>query len=65
MYVGMAGLLLARAVARRSWVAVLPVFGFVAVIDRMQIPAEEAAMAELFGHDYADYAVRVPRWLRF
>lgn len=65
MYVGMAGLLLAHAVARGSWVAVVPVFGFVAVIDRVQIPAEEAAMAELFGHHYADYAARVPRWLRF
>jgi protein-S-isoprenylcysteine O-methyltransferase Ste14 len=54
MYVGMAGLLLAHAVARGNWVAVLPVLGFVAVIDRVQIPAEEAAMAELFGRDYAD-----------
>ncbi|MPZ94806.1 MAG: isoprenylcysteine carboxylmethyltransferase family protein [Propionibacteriales bacterium] len=65
MYVGMAGLLLAHAVARGNWVAVLPVLGFVAVIDRVQIPAEEAAMAELFGRDYADYAGRVPRWLGF
>lgn len=65
MYVGMAGLLLAHAVARGNWVAGLPVLGFLAVIDRVQIPAEEAAMAELFGPDYADYAGRVPRWLGF
>lgn len=63
MYVGMAGLLLAHALARGNWAAALPVLGFVTVIDRMQIPAEEAAMAELFGRDYAEYAARVPRWL--
>jgi protein-S-isoprenylcysteine O-methyltransferase Ste14 len=65
MYVGMAGLLLAHAVARGPWVAVLPVLGFVTAIDRVQIPAEEAAMAELFGREYAEYAARVPRWLGF
>ena len=65
MYVGMAGLLLAHAMARGNRRAVLPVLGFVAVIDRAQIPAEEAAMAELFGRDYANYADRVPRWLGF
>lgn len=63
MYVGMAGLLLAHAVARGNGLAVMPVLGFVAVIDRGQIPAEEAAMAGLFGRDYAEYAARVPRWL--
>ncbi|CAI9419367.1 methyltransferase family protein [Nocardioides sp. T2.26MG-1] len=65
MYVGMAGLLVAHAVARGNWAAVLPALGFVAVIDRVQIPAEEGAMAELFGRDYAEYAARVPRWLGF
>ncbi len=63
MYVGMAGLLLAQSVARGSWSAVLPALGFVVVIDRAQIPTEEAAMAELFGRDYAEYSARVPRWL--
>jgi protein-S-isoprenylcysteine O-methyltransferase Ste14 len=65
MYVGMAGLLLAHAVARGSWGVFLPVLGFIAVIDRVQIPAEEAAMAELLCRDYTDYAGRVPRWLGF
>lgn len=62
MYVAMAGGLLAHAIARRSWVALLPIAGFVAVLDRTQIPAEEAALGVRFGADYDDYLRRVPRW---
>ena len=63
MYVGMAGLLSAHALSRGSWTAVLPVIGFVGVIDRLQIPAEEVALTAQFGPAYADYAAAVPRWL--
>lgn len=63
MYVGMAGMLVAHAVARRSWPAALPVAGFVAVMSRTQIAAEEEALAEVFGQEYRDYCARVPRWL--
>ncbi|TYL51483.1 isoprenylcysteine carboxylmethyltransferase family protein [Nocardioides sp. BGMRC 2183] len=63
MYVGMAGLLLAHAVGRGSWAAVLPVAGFVVVIDRLQIRPEEAALQDLFGEEYAAYCARVPRWV--
>lgn len=63
MYVGLSGLLLAHAIRRGSWTALLPVVAFVVVIDRLQIPAEEAALAAHFGNDYADYRRRVPRWL--
>lgn len=63
MYVAMAGVLVAHALLRGSAVAVLPVAGFVAVIDRMQVPPEEAAMAALFGAEYDAYRARVPRWL--
>lgn len=63
MYVALAGALVAHAVARRSWVGLLPVAGFVAAIDRGQIPAEEAAMRERFGAAYGDYTARVRRWL--
>ena len=52
-----------RAIARRSWWALLPVAGFVAVIDRTQIRAEEEALRERFGEAYAAYARRVPRWV--
>jgi protein-S-isoprenylcysteine O-methyltransferase Ste14 len=64
MYVGMAGLLVAHALLRGSVKALLPVGAFVAVIDRVQIPPEEAAMAANFGADYEAYRSRVPRWLR-
>lgn len=63
MYVGMAGALLAHAALRRSWVACVPVGVFVALIDRLQIPAEEQALRETFGSAFDDYARRIPRWL--
>lgn len=63
MYVGMAGLVAAHAFLRGSPKAVLPLAAFVAVIDRIQIPPEEAAMTSLFGADYEAYRARTPRWL--
>lgn len=63
MYVGMAGLLTAHAIRRGGWLTPLPVAGFVAVIDRTQIPAEEQAMHANFGEAYDAYRARVPRWL--
>ncbi len=63
MYVGMAGLLVANALRRGAWTGVLPVVGFVAVIDRFQVAAEERALAEKFGAAYASYCASVPRWL--
>jgi protein-S-isoprenylcysteine O-methyltransferase Ste14 len=35
----------------------------VAVIDRFQVAAEERALADRFGDDYAAYRANVPRWL--
>lgn len=64
MYLGMAGLLLTHALARRSWSAALPAAVYVAIMDQTQIPAEEAALRGTFGSAYDDYAGRVPRWLR-
>lgn len=63
MYVGMAGLLTAHAVRRGGWLTPLPVAAFVVLVDRLQIPAEEAAMEASFGEAYAHYRARVPRWL--
>ena len=63
MYVGMAGLLVAHAVWRRSWLALVPVAVFVACIDRLQIPAEESALADTFGAEFAAYRAATPRWL--
>ncbi|TQL69754.1 phospholipid methyltransferase [Nocardioides albertanoniae] len=63
MYVGMAGLLGAHAVLRGGLLPFVPVVGFVAVIDRLQIPAEERAMSARFGADYEGYRGSVPRWV--
>ena len=63
MYLGLAGVLLSHAIARRSPSALIPLAGFVWLIDRHQIPAEEKALEERFGQDYLDYKEAVPRWL--
>ena len=63
MYVGLTGLLVANAIRRGSVRALLPAVVFVVVMDRVQIPAEEAALAEKFGADYDAYRAAVPRWV--
>jgi len=63
MYVGLAGVLVANAVRRGSWLALLPAAGFVVWIDRLQIAPEEAALRGIFGEEYEDYCAAVPRWL--
>jgi protein-S-isoprenylcysteine O-methyltransferase Ste14 len=63
MYVGMAGVLVANAIRRGSWTALLPVAVFTVVIDRLQIAAEERALAASFGAEYDAYRASVPRWL--
>ena len=63
MYVGMAGLLVANATRLGSWRALLPVAVFTAVIDRVQIAAEEPALLANFGAEYDTYRSSVPRWL--
>ncbi len=63
MYVGMAGALVAHAIRRGSWAALLPAAAFVVVIDRFQIAAEEPSLLANFGADYEAYRQGVPRWL--
>ena len=63
MYLGLTGLLLSHAIARRSPSALIPLAGFVWLIDRHQIPAEEKALEDRFGRTYLDYQRHVPRWL--
>lgn len=63
MYVGLTGVLVSVAIVRGSWIALLPVVGFTLVIDRWQIPPEEAALRAHFGDDYEAYRAEVPRWL--
>jgi protein-S-isoprenylcysteine O-methyltransferase Ste14 len=63
MYVGMAGLLVANAIWRGSWVALAPVAGFIVLLDRLQIRAEESALLGKFGAEYEAYRLAAPRWL--
>jgi len=63
MYLALAGVLLAHALWRGRWAALTPLAGFVAVIDRTQIVAEERALSERFGASYAELRRNTPRWL--
>ena len=63
MYVGLAGLLLANATWRGSWAGLVPIAGFVVLIDRIQIEAEESALLEKFGAEYDAYRASAPRWI--
>jgi protein-S-isoprenylcysteine O-methyltransferase Ste14 len=63
MYVGLTGLLVANAIRRGAWRALLPVVAFTLLIDRLQIAAEESALLANFGADYDEYRAAVPRWL--
>ncbi|QWC85724.1 isoprenylcysteine carboxylmethyltransferase family protein [Nocardioidaceae bacterium] len=63
MYVGMAGVLLAHALWSGRARTIVPLVGFVAWMDRVQVPDEEAALRARFGADFEAYASRVPRWL--
>jgi protein-S-isoprenylcysteine O-methyltransferase Ste14 len=63
MYLGLTGLLVAHAIRRGSVWGLVPVGAFIAVLDRVQIPMEEAALEEHFGAEYQAYRARVPRWL--
>ena len=63
LYLGLTGLLVAHALWLGSKRALLPAGVFLVVIDRYQVPAEEAALAEKFGKTYRAYTEAVPRWL--
>lgn len=65
MYVAMTGVLVANTVARRSLLGLLPAAGFVVLINKVQIEAEEPAMAHNFGAEWARYGATTPRWLSF
>lgn len=63
VYLALAGLLTAHAVARRSVPAVAAAAGFVLVVDRTQVPREEDALRRRFGKAYDRYRRSVPRWI--
>lgn len=63
MYLGTTGLLVAHALGRRSWSALLPAALYAVVIDRVQIPVEEVVLQERFGARFGEYRAVTPRWL--
>lgn len=63
MYVGHALALTGWTIALAHPLGFVVVPAFVLWIDRLQIPPEEAALAALFPHAFADYTQRVRRWL--
>lgn len=65
VYLALAGVLLSRAVAHRSVLALVPAVGFVAVLSRTQVPDEERALESLFKRKYRRYSRAVPRWAGF
>ena len=63
MYVGLLCVLVAWAVFLSSAWALLGPLIFVLYIGRFQIAPEERALAKLFGSEFAEYQVKVRRWL--
>ncbi len=63
MYVGLALALAAGALLFENLAALLAVPLFVAYLTVFQIRPEERILLEKFGTPYADYAMRVRRWL--
>ncbi len=63
MYLGVALLLAAFAVALGHLAAFAGPLLFVAWMNRFQVAAEERILGQRFGDDYRDYRTRVRRWL--
>ena len=63
MYLGVAIVLVAWAIALSSAWALLGPLAFVLYIDRFQIAPEERVLAALFGAEYSAYQTGVRRWL--
>lgn len=64
VYLALAGVLVARAVSRRSARALVPAAAFLTVLNSTQVPAEEQALASRFKRPYKRYRKHTPRWVR-
>lgn len=62
MYLGMAGIHLAVAIAFQSIGALILLLPALIIIDRAVVQREEAYLSRQFGESYAAYKRRVPRW---
>ncbi len=63
MYASLLGGLVSIALWRGRFAALLPVVAVWAALSTFQVPAEEAALSDAFGDDFARYRNSVPRWL--
>jgi len=63
MYLALLLALIGFAVAQGHPLGLLPVVGFVIVMEALQIRPEEAILEEKFGDDYRAYKARVRRWI--
>ena len=63
MYLGLLLVLLGWAVCLANGPALILAFGFVPLMNRLQIIPEERALAAKFGGDFAEYRAKVRRWL--
>lgn len=63
MYTGLVGLLVGRAVSRRSVRALVPAAVVAFLLDTRQVPAEERVLKDRFGAEFEAYCDRTPRWL--
>ena len=63
MYLGVTTALFGLAIFFSSIAMLLAPAVFYVVIDRMVIPREEETLERLFGNDYAEYKIRVRRWI--
>jgi len=63
MYLGFVVMLLAWCAWLAHPVTLLGIPGFVAWMNRYQIPAEERAIGALFGDEFEQYCARVRRWI--
>src|SRR5690554_282781 len=63
MYTGLVGLLVARAISRRSVRALVPAAVVAFLIDTRQVPAEEAVLTERFGPQFEAYRAATPSWV--
>lgn len=63
MYLGLTVILVAWAIFLAAPWALWGPLAFLLYMDRFQVQPEEAAMAKLFGAEYAKYQRQVRRWL--
>lgn len=63
MYLGFLLVLIAWAIFLANWLSFLLLPLFILYMNRFQIEPEERALASIFGKEFADYQMKVRRWI--